>query len=130
MFRNFHWSSRGVSINGNKLLNLTFADDVTIIAQDLEELELGLNKLSVGSIQHGLKINMVKTKVLRIKHVIQRPVIVGGSVIEEAQSYMYLEQRVSLVETDMGNEINRQIQAGWKSFNDHKIVLKALYLIA
>ena len=25
----------------------------------------------------------------------------------------------------MGNEINRRIQAGWKSFNDHKIVLKS-----
>ena len=38
---------------------------------------------------------------------------------------MYLGQRVSLVETDMGNEINRQIQASWKSFNEHKIVLKS-----
>ena len=25
----------------------------------------------------------------------------------------------------MANEINRRIQAGWKSFNDHKIVLKS-----
>ena len=39
---------------------------------------------------------------------------------------IYLGQRVglSLVETDMANEINRRIQAGWKSFNDHKIQLK------
>ena len=42
LFRNFDWSSRGVSINGNTLSNLRFADDVTIIAQDLEELEIGL----------------------------------------------------------------------------------------
>ena len=25
----------------------------------------------------------------------------------------------------MGNEINRRIKAGWKSFNEHKIVLKS-----
>ena len=25
----------------------------------------------------------------------------------------------------MANEINRRIRAGWKSFNDHKIVLKS-----
>ena len=55
-----------------------------------------------------------KTKVLRNKHVTRRPVIVEGSVIEDVQSYIYLGQRVSLAETDMGNEINRRIQAGWK----------------
>ena len=73
--------------------------------------------------QHGLKINIAKI-VLRYKHVTHRPVIVGRSVIEEVQSYIYLGQRVSLLETDMANEINRRIQAGWKSFNEHKIVRK------
>ena len=45
LFCNFDWNNRGVSINGNKPSNLRFADDVTIIAQDLEELELDLNEL-------------------------------------------------------------------------------------
>ena len=74
LFRSLDWSNRGVSINGNKLSNLTFADDVTIIAQDLKELEIGLNELSVASMQHGLKINMAKTEVLRKKHVIVKVV--------------------------------------------------------
>ena len=42
-----------------------------------------------------------KIKVLRNKHVTQRPVIVERSVTEVVQSYIYLGQRVSLVETDM-----------------------------
>ena len=44
LFRNFDWSNRGVSINGHKLSNLRFADDVTctIIAQPLEGLEMVL----------------------------------------------------------------------------------------
>ena len=88
LFRNFGWSNRGVSVNGNKLSNSRFADDVTIIAQDLEEEGISLNELSVASMQHGLKINMTKTKVLRNKHVTQRPVIVKGSEIEEVQSYI------------------------------------------
>ena len=58
--------------------------------------------------QHGLKNNMAETKVLRNKHVTQRPVIVEGSVIEQVQRYVYLGQIVSVVETDMGNEINRR----------------------
>ena len=53
---------------------------------------------------------MAKTKVLRHKHLTQRPIIFDESLIEELQSYIYLGQRVSLVETDMGKEINRQIQ--------------------
>ena len=32
LLRSFDWSNRGVSFNGNKLSNLRFADDVTIIA--------------------------------------------------------------------------------------------------
>ena len=71
-----------------------------------------------------------KTKVLRNKHATQTPVIVQGSVIEEVQRYIYLGQRVNLVETDMGNGINRRIQAGSNSFNEHKIVLKIKYQIA
>ena len=125
LFRNFDWCSRGVSINGSKLSSLRFADDFTIIAKDLEELEISLNELSVASMPHGLKMNMAKTIVLCNKHVTQRPAIVEGSEIEEEQSYIYLGQRVSIVETDMGNAINRRIQAGWKSFNDHKIVLES-----
>ena len=49
----------------------------------------------------GLKINMVKTKVLRNKYVTQRLVTVEGSVIEEVQRYIYLGQRVNLGETDI-----------------------------
>ena len=91
MFRRFDWSNRGVPINGKKLSNLRFADDVTIIAQNLEELERSLNELSVASIQHGFKINMTKTDVLRNKYVTQMPVVIEGSVIEEVQSYLYLK---------------------------------------
>ena len=82
LFPNFDWSNRGVSIKRNK-----FSYNVTIIAQDFEELEISLNELSVASMKHGLKINIAKTKVLRNKHVTRRPVIVEGSKIEEVQNY-------------------------------------------
>ena len=66
LLRNLDWSKRGVSITGNNLSNLRFADDVTIIAQDLEELEISPNELSVASMQHGLKINTAKKKYFAI----------------------------------------------------------------
>ena len=42
LFRNFDWSNRGVSITGNKLSNLRFVDDVTILAQTLKNWSLVL----------------------------------------------------------------------------------------
>ena len=45
LFCKFDWSNCGVSINGNKLKNLRFADHYTIIAQDLGELEISFNEL-------------------------------------------------------------------------------------
>ena len=45
--------------------------------------------------------------------------------MRKSKANIYLGQRVSVLETDMGNEINRRIQAGCKSFNEHKIVLKS-----
>ena len=51
MFRSFDWDNRRVSINGDKVSNLRFADDVTIIAHDPIEVELSLNELSVASMQ-------------------------------------------------------------------------------
>ena len=41
-FCNCDWSNRGALINRNRLSNLRFVYDVTIIAQDLEELEISL----------------------------------------------------------------------------------------
>ena len=44
---------------------------------------------------------MNKTKVLRNKHVDQKQVIVEGNIIEETESYIYLGQKVSLIETNI-----------------------------
>ena len=92
------YGNRGVSIKGNKLSNLRFADDVTIIAQGLKKLEHSVNELPVASLQQGLKINMAKTKLLRNKYVTQRPVFVEGSVVEEVQSYIHVHVHLYLGE--------------------------------
>ena len=58
-------------MKGSKLSNLRLADDVTVIAENLQELELCLKKLSAASKQKGIKINMSKTKVLRNEQIEQ-----------------------------------------------------------
>ena len=124
-FRNLNWEDKGIFINGRKLNNLRFADDVTIISESLVELETCLNELSVESRKKGLKMNMDKTKILSNAHATPGIVKVEEYEIEQVNSYIYLGQRESLREKDQEGEINRRIQAGWKSFNDNKDILKS-----
>lgn len=54
----------GVPIGGVRISNLCFADDTVLITQNEEELTAILNKLERISAEHGLKINMAKTKIM------------------------------------------------------------------
>ncbi|VEN44608.1 unnamed protein product, partial [Callosobruchus maculatus] len=54
----------GVTIGGNKISNLRFADDTTFIAASQEELVALLNILEQHSPAYGLGINYNKAKVM------------------------------------------------------------------
>ena len=54
--------SRGLDIDEEKLVNLTFADDVALITSAVEDMEIQLNILNEKSKKIGLKINRGKTK--------------------------------------------------------------------
>ena len=81
-FSHLDWNERCHEIHGSKLSNLRFTDNVTVIVENLRELELAFNELSSVSEQKGLKINMSNTQVPLDKRVDQRQVIVKGSEIE------------------------------------------------
>ena len=68
---------------------------------------------------------MTKTKILKNEHVIHvpHPVVINDTEIEQVDSYIYLGQRVSLVDKAIDKEISRRIQAGWKAFNENKDIL-------
>ena len=69
IFRHLDWKNRGISINGQRVSNLRFADDGTLIAENLEDLESCLNEQAEESSRRGLKINIDTTKVLSNDHV-------------------------------------------------------------
>ena len=125
IFRDLDWEQKGISINGTRLNNLRFADDVALIAENLKDVEACLNDLSVASSARGLRINMEKTKILRNPHATQAIVRIGGNVIEEVDSYVYLGQRISLQSKGMNSEVNRRIHAGWRAFNENTDILKS-----
>jgi hypothetical protein len=124
IFRDLDWELKGIPINGKRLNNLRFADDVALIAESMEDIEICLNELTNASKARGLRINMEKTKLLRNPYARHGNVKIGNTTIEEVGSYVYLGQTISLQNRDMSSEVSRRIQAGWRAFREHADILK------
>lgn len=60
IFRNLEWEGKGVKINGSYLNNPRFADDIVLIAKNVDELEEMLGSLQAKSEVAGLYMNMDK----------------------------------------------------------------------
>ena len=54
----------GTKIAGRNINNLTYADDITLMAESEEELKSLLMKVKVESEKVGLKLNIQKTKIM------------------------------------------------------------------
>ena len=54
----------GVSVDGNRVNNLRFADDIDIIEQSNERLQDTVDKLHTESERYGMHTNAVKTKTM------------------------------------------------------------------
>ena len=61
MFRELNWQNKGILINGERL---RFADNITLIARDQDELQIMIEELNEKLEQIGLEINSTKTKYL------------------------------------------------------------------
>ena len=62
VFKNSELESRGTDVDGEKLTDLRFADDVALTTSTVEDMEVQLNILNEESKKVGLKIHRGKTK--------------------------------------------------------------------
>ena len=115
-FKLLDWEGLGININGEYITHLRFADDIVVMAESMEALSTMLEDLNRVSQQVGLKMNMDKTKVMSNVHVRPTPVLVGSSVLEVVDEYIYLGQTVRLGRSNFEKEVNRRIQLGWAAF--------------
>ena len=54
----------GIKIAGRNINNLRYADDTTLVAESKEELKIFLMKVIEESVKTGLKLNIIKTKIM------------------------------------------------------------------
>ena len=117
----------GVTIGQQSLLELRFADDVVLVAQQKSDITKMLQHLSEAARKYGLEINYSKTKVLTrndwargLTHV-----QVEGhnvAVLPENEFEKYQGRKISFAGCH-GQELQSRIVSGWATFHKYKAEL-------
>ena len=85
-----------------------------------------LQELCDESRRMGLKMNIVKTKVMVVDNT---PINVNNVLMENVQCYVYLGQHYSLKKMNQDKEIQRRIMAGWAAHAKHRDIFKSNHAI-
>lgn len=84
-------AQNGIQWNiSEKLNDIDYADDICLMAHRFNDIEDKLKKLSVNAMKFGLKINLKKTKLMRIGTSSTTPLKLENVVIEDVESFNYL----------------------------------------
>lgn len=78
-----------LEINGKRLGNLRFADDVVLVVESAEELQIMLNDLYLESKKGGIELNLSITKILGNK-INQKPIKIGETHLKNTNKMIYI----------------------------------------
>lgn len=119
------WSERGLNINGARLSHLRFADDLILLAEDVEDLQTMVVELHEASLKVGLGTNMSKTKIMCSDPEHAPNVKVGNYTIAVVDQSIYLGYNLSFGRSAQEKEITRRIQLEWAAFGKLEDVLRS-----
>ena len=74
----------------SKLEDLDFADDISLISNTQQQMQEKTRILAEQASQVGLKINIAKSKVMRINETQDAAIMLGTEELEEVESFTYL----------------------------------------
>src|SRR5438034_2009761 len=113
----------GIKVGGKLIKDVRFADDQGMIAKSEAGHQRIMDGLNSTSLEYGMKINIKKTKVMRVSKVGgEVNITINGTKIEQVRSFKYLGHTM----TDDGrceNEINFRISQAKEVFGDRKELL-------
>lgn len=121
IFRKLDLEERGININGERLTDFRFADDVALTTTSVKEMEIHLNRLNTESKKIGLKIHKGKTKFMT-NFETDDTIAVENEEIEKVDGYKYLGQTVKMY-NNTREEVLIRIRAGWSCFGRYKSIL-------
>ncbi|EPB66492.1 hypothetical protein ANCCEY_14417 [Ancylostoma ceylanicum] len=85
-----NWDDKGLTIDGKKLSNPRFVDDIVLISDNTPEMNQLLNELNEAGKAMGLEMNTKKTQMMANQWCDDREVQLDGITLEEVDSYVYL----------------------------------------
>jgi len=83
----------GIKIAGRNINNLRYADDVTLMAENEEELKSLLIKVKEESEKVGLKLNISKTKIMASDPITSWQV--NGETMETVSDFIFLGSKIT-----------------------------------
>ena len=115
----------GININGVRLSNLTFADDIILFAESEEKLKDMLEDLNNEGKRDGMKLNKKKTKIMYnevARSRLRTGLMIDGEQLEEVTECKYLGRLVV-----PGND---RKEIAWRRFGEYSHFLKDRSLFA
>jgi len=114
MYQKLEHSKAGITINGN---NIRYADDTLLFADSVTDLQLLLETLNNHSHNHGLELNLKKTKFMIItkKDNVYADLTISNTQIERVRSYKYLGAWITDT-NDQTKEIKTRIEIARQAF--------------
>ena len=112
----------GIKIAGRNINNLRYADDITLMAENEEELKSLLMKVKEESEKFGLKLNIQKTKIMA-----SRPITsweIDGETVETVSDFI-LGGSIITADGDCSHEIKRRLLLGKKVMTNLDSVFKS-----
>ena len=91
----------GIKLNGFRLTNLRFADDVVLFALNAPDLQTMIQNLNTCSKKAGLEMNMNKTHVMTNSQ--PTAIKVESAELQYVEDYIYLGQLIGLRTTWIKN---------------------------
>ena len=112
----------GIKIAGRNINNLRYADDITLMAENEEELKSLLMKVKEESEKVGLKLNIQKTKIIASGPITSWQI--DGETLESVSDFIFWGTKIT-EDGDCSHEIKRRLLLGRKVMTNLDSILKS-----
>ena len=102
---------------GRRLRDLAYADDICLLADDLEDLRTLTEAVVCEAGKVGLKVNTRKTEIMKVRTNDNSQVTIGNEPLQEVDKFVYLGCQISK-DGDIRNEIGIRIGKAGAAFKN------------
>ena len=112
----------GIKIAGRNINHLRYADDITLMAENEEELKRLLMKVKEENEKVGLKLNIQKTKIMASGPITSWQI--DGETVETGSDFIFGGSKIT-ADGDCSHKIKRRLLLGRKVMTNPDSILKS-----